>query len=296
MSDVRRRSLSTWRCVGEYDNALILMYMYALVRFGTWALFLYSVIPGIAIADILITEIMYDAEGSDAKKEWIEIYNPGPDVFDLSRVTLRDTKNHVLNPPPKNGGVGSLVVPPESYAIIASDAATFIASYPNVGIVIDSVMSLNNTDGSVTIASSSARFAKTMGAHGDGQSLQLSNGVWIHAEPTPGTSNASVSTRVEKTQEAEVKKSKQKIDEKIPSVSPKQARVDPNTKKTAPVSSSTEQSSPESQLASAAATNQDHALLPWLLGAAALALGSASAVTAIARERKKEWEIIDESE
>ena len=54
-----------------------------------------------------VREIMYDPEGSDGKKEWIEIYNEGPYLLDLSTVKFADKSAHVLNPPPKNGGASA---------------------------------------------------------------------------------------------------------------------------------------------------------------------------------------------
>ena len=81
---------------------------------------------------------MYDVEGSDDKKEWVEIYNDSASEVNLKDWRFNDSANHILNEPPANGGRGSLVLPAYSYAILASDATTTIINYPSYsGIVID---------------------------------------------------------------------------------------------------------------------------------------------------------------
>ncbi len=152
-----------------------------------------------ASAQIEITEIMYDLEGSDSRREWIEIYNSGSSDITLSDDwRFNDGKNHTFKDPPENGGQGSLTISPSAYVIIASDAATFIADNSDFsGTVIDTVMSLNNTADTLQIKDangvvvSEVSYNNTMGASEDGNSLQKINGAWVSATPTPGTENST---------------------------------------------------------------------------------------------------------
>ena len=164
-------------------------------------------VPFIAFAQVRITEIMYDlgenASGSqsDAKREWVEIQNDGTDAVDLSDWRFNDGSNHTLAAPPENGGTGSLTLSPGTYAILASDAATFLSENPSVsGTVIDTVMSLNNTGDTLSLidansaTENSVSYTSDLGASGDGNSLQLVNGAWAAGTPTPGAANTAGGT------------------------------------------------------------------------------------------------------
>lgn len=160
-------------------------------------LIIWATFPFLVQAEIYINEIMYDLEGSDDKKEWVEIYNDSPSEVDLKDWRFNDGSNHILNEPPANGGRGSLILPAFGYAILASDATTTIANYSSYfGIVIDTVMSLSNTSETLKIIDASGAVMDTisynslMGANGDGKTLQKISGSWIAAVFTPGASNA----------------------------------------------------------------------------------------------------------
>jgi len=102
--------------------------------------------PVITKAQVEINEIMYDLEGADSGREWVEIFNNSTNEVNLSGWKFYDGANHALNVPPANGGQGSLMLNPGTYAIFADSAATFLTDHPGFsGIVIDTVMSLNNT-------------------------------------------------------------------------------------------------------------------------------------------------------
>src|SRR3990167_1227693 len=161
-------------------------------------LMVWAVFPFLAKASVYISEIMYDLEGSDDKKEWIEIYNNTAGEINLKDWRFYDGSNHILNEPPANGGRGSLILPAYSYAILSSDATTTVANYPVYsGAVIDTVMSLVNTSETLKIIDASGSIIDTvsynssMGANGDGNSLQKINGVWSAGSPTFGYANAS---------------------------------------------------------------------------------------------------------
>lgn len=135
-----------------------------------------------------ITEVMFDPEGVDAKREWVEVYNNTSLSIDLSNYYfLENNVYHGISENPVSSIVG-----PGQYAIIASDATTFILEYPNVSRVFDSVFSLNNTGELIAIANenketiSSLFYDPTIGAKGDGNSLSLVGTTWQARKPSPG--------------------------------------------------------------------------------------------------------------
>lgn len=155
-------------------------------------------LPAFAHATVIITEIMYDVPtsvGADDTREWIEIANTGSSAVDLTGWKFNDGANHILNVPPANGGTGSLVLSAGGVAILADNATTFLNNlYPDFsGTVIDTTMSLNNTSATLALVDTSGAiennisYAKTMGAAGDGNTLQWNGSAFASAVPTPGT-------------------------------------------------------------------------------------------------------------
>jgi len=149
----------------------------------------------IANAQIVINEIMYDIEGSDDGREWIEIWNNGNEDVDLTGWKFNDGSSHNLNEPPKNGGQGSLIIGAGSFAILSGDAELFRSEHPSFnGTVIDTVMSLGNTTDTLSLINEaevdSATYNKEMGANGDGNSLQLVGSSWLSVSPTLGQPNS----------------------------------------------------------------------------------------------------------
>ena len=155
--------------------------------------FLYPIIialfllPNFAFASISITEIMYDLDGSDTDREWVEIFNDGNPV-DLTGWKFNDGSNHILNVPPKNGGVGSMTIPSNGYIVLTEDANVFLNEHTGYsGAVVDTVMSLGNTEGILYLVDpdggtvGSVTYSKTMGANDDGNSLQKVGNNFISA-------------------------------------------------------------------------------------------------------------------
>lgn len=145
-------------------------------------LFFLRIFLASAQGPVIITEIMYDLAGSDLSHEWIEIKNISPQEINLKDWRFNDGSNHLLNEPPKNGGQGSLIIPPFSYAILADKADIFLLDHPGFsGIVIDTVMSLNNTAGILKLINEKGEvieevsYSKEMGANGNGYSLERVN-------------------------------------------------------------------------------------------------------------------------
>lgn len=145
--------------------------------------------PCISMAQVSITEVMYDLEGSDKGREWVEIYNNGSESVDILEWRfVEGGKNHLL----KEGGP----IPSQSYAIIADDRVVFMSEHPGVSVpVFDSVTSLSNEGEVIALLNEekievdSVVYSLDMGAAGDGNSLQYVSSGWYPGSPTPGSSN-----------------------------------------------------------------------------------------------------------
>ena len=152
-----------------------------------------------AAGDIVFTEIAYDLKGADDGREWVEIYNVSAGEIDITGWKFNDGDNHLLNVPPKNGGRGAMIIPPGGYAVLADDAAVFLNNHPGFsGTVIDTVMSLNNTVGTLTLfdkdgaAIDIASYQKESGANGNGLTLEKVGQTWresVSDGGTPGSAN-----------------------------------------------------------------------------------------------------------
>jgi len=134
--------------------------------------------PLSAHGQVIISEFLYDAPGSDDNQEWLEVFNAGSTPVDLSKWKVTDGSNHILNAPPKNGGTGSLMLPSGGYLVLADDATAFIAAHPSPACaVIDTTLSLGNTSGTVSLIDDtgatvdSLPYTKDQGGAGDGNTL-----------------------------------------------------------------------------------------------------------------------------
>lgn len=153
----------------------------------------------VALAQVSISEIMYNPKGSDTGHEWVEVVNEGSSDVDLAQCKFVEIGTATTN----HGIVavqGGATLTPGAYAIIADNAQTFLVDHPGfVGVVTDSSFSLNNTgetiafkmpDGTLDTVS----YTKDMGANEDGNSLQKIAGVWHGDTPTPGAAHISVAS------------------------------------------------------------------------------------------------------
>ncbi|KKU94134.1 MAG: S-layer-like protein array protein [Candidatus Jorgensenbacteria bacterium GW2011_GWA1_48_13] len=141
---------------------------------------------------IIINEIMYDLPGADTDREWIEIFNNGTTTVDLSSWKFFESNtNHSLALVR-----GSVNLPPGGYAVIAASTTKFLLEdNPTYsGTLLDSSFSLSNSGETIVIKNDTllideVTYSSNTGANGDGDSLQLINGSWQAAEPTPGEEN-----------------------------------------------------------------------------------------------------------
>lgn len=152
-------------------------------------------LPLFARAQIRISEIMYDPDGSDSKREWVEVFNAGTVAVDLGAYYFLE--NSVFH---KLVAQSDTLLQPGAYAIIVDSVAEVLADHSGfAGLVFDSAFSLNNTGEALVIADAqkitidSFSYTADMGAAGDGNSLQITDGQVITAGPTFGTANKTES-------------------------------------------------------------------------------------------------------
>ena len=157
--------------------------------------FYLMILPVLLRAEVVINEIMYDPEGSDTGREWIEVYNAGESDVDLVTYKLFESNvNHKLT---LVGDDDSTVLKVGDFAILADNPEKFLIDFPDFsGVLFDSAFSLNNTGELLSIVDNTAyvvnRFEYTndLGAANNGNSLQRNDsGFWIEAGPTIGALN-----------------------------------------------------------------------------------------------------------
>jgi len=154
-------------------------------------LLLFCFLPNILFAEVVINEIMYDLPGSDQGREWIEIYNSSTSATNLEGFNIETTGNHR----PFVLVSGSFVLPPGGMAAVVQDAEAFRIDQPYFsGTLFESAFSLNNTSGQITLKNKDTiidrvSYKSTLGAKGNGDSLQKFGGSLLWSFPTPGQIN-----------------------------------------------------------------------------------------------------------
>lgn len=156
-------------------------------------LYTFYITVNVVSAEVIFTEIMYNPEGTDSGREWVEVYNSGPNSVDLSQYKLLENgTNHKISS--INEG-DSTQLSAEKYAIIADNPAKFKVDFSISSLILDSAFSLKNDGEQIELVDStgtsidSISYLPEWGANGTGNSLQLNDSVWIPAEPTPGLVN-----------------------------------------------------------------------------------------------------------
>ncbi len=143
-------------------------------------------------ADFEITEVMYDLDGTDTNREWLEVRNVGSSPTDLSKWYLfSDNTRHTLTPETKS------IISNGDYAVIVQNISQFRNDWPNYGgIIFDSSWTgFKNTGESISLKDpeqnivSSVIYTSEQGGAGNGESLQKINNNWVGSLPTPGIEN-----------------------------------------------------------------------------------------------------------
>jgi hypothetical protein len=154
------------------------------------------VFPATATA-LQISEVMYDPDGTDTGREWVEVWNDGAVPVDLASVFLfeSDVRHKISGVMP--GAPTSLAA--GERAIVADKPDLFLADYPNVSPVFDSAFSLSNSGERISLVSATgdehsyAEWGTGSGAT-SGKSWQRSGDGWLAAAATPGAANADRET------------------------------------------------------------------------------------------------------
>ena len=140
---------------------------------------------------VIINEIMYNPNATDIGREWIEILNNGQSSVDLTNWKFYENgTNHNLK-----SVQGGNSIPAKGYAIITSDSQKFLNDFSNYsGIIFDSSFSLRNDGEEIAIKNGDliidkVNYDPSLGANGDGNSLQKFDNQWLAVPPTPGRKN-----------------------------------------------------------------------------------------------------------
>jgi hypothetical protein len=155
-----------------------------------------------AHATLSINEVMYDAPGGDTDAEWVEVYNPGSGPVDMSDIYIADYDTswhyHSITP------YSQASIPAGGYGIVIRTSSTSIPSifttkWPNINVpMFRASFDLGNDTGHIALSSdkksvySELSYTSTMGATGDGNSLQSISGSYVAMVATPGAMNGSV--------------------------------------------------------------------------------------------------------
>ncbi len=142
---------------------------------------------------VKINEIMYNLPGLDRNREWLELFNGGPEAINITGWKFFDysTDSYQLF----TRGQGSMVIPAGGYAIVAVDATTFLNKHPACNCtVIESRFRLSNTGESIALKDASSAiidavsYHNSWGASGNGKTLELNlTGGWEESLVDGGT-------------------------------------------------------------------------------------------------------------
>lgn len=139
--------------------------------------------------NLRITEVMYDAEGSDSGKEYIEVFNTGPEDIVMTDIVLSEhERSHTIRP-----WRGSTTLKPGESALIADRPELFLEEYTFDGTVFDSTFNLNNTGSTLQLLYQGQElhtlsYTRADGAVGDGNALHVSRNDTLSAQsPSPGS-------------------------------------------------------------------------------------------------------------
>ena len=158
----------------------------------------YGVIPFILMMAVSqvnalsISEIMYDPQGTDSGREWVEIYNDTPSAVTLTSYKFFESGvNHGITVYSSASSI-----PSGEYGVIADNAQKFLVDYPNyTGVLYDSAFSLINSGEQLILKDNSlsnlseVTYNSSLGGDDDGSTLSYINGTWVRGLATPGAVN-----------------------------------------------------------------------------------------------------------
>lgn len=154
-------------------------------------LLLLLLLLSLSSAEMVINEVMYNSEGNDDTKEYIELYLSEP--LNLTYFIIKDASSEDI--------LELVSFVPSSYALIVeegfNDSSVNLStvSLYSAGATIGN--QLGNTGDTITftfpngIVVDTVSYNNSWGGNGDGSSLQRLDGAWQPAAPTPGFRNAA---------------------------------------------------------------------------------------------------------
>jgi hypothetical protein len=129
---------------------------------------------------LTITEIMYNPEGDDTSREWIEVFNNSSETINIlsgkNGWRINDGKNHLFEE--------NLTIYSQEIFVIVQDKSLFLKDYPNFqGKMIQANFSLKNESGKIQIFDEQKRlrteisYQSSCGGGGNGYSIFFENNV-----------------------------------------------------------------------------------------------------------------------
>ena len=156
-------------------------------------------------ADVRISEFLYNAEGADGGKEFVEIINTSKSPVQSDAIKLIEHGR-------KHSIATSVQLQPGEYAVIVPSPEQFQNNYPQFnGVILDSTnFALNNTESTLSILYKdknvhSISYSKENGANGDGNALYVSEqNVLSTHPPTPGNGKRGITQATHTTAQKQV--------------------------------------------------------------------------------------------
>jgi len=163
------------------------------------ALFLsLAMLPTAAFASVEITEVMYNPEGADSGREWVELKNTGNGAVSLDDWRLRENEtDHRISTSSHADYTNSLQLQAGGFIVLADDPQAFAQDFPGVSAVLDSAFTLVNSGEKLAAidpsdaVSDTLQYDTSIGGDNNGHSLQRHDGSWLAANPTPAAANAT---------------------------------------------------------------------------------------------------------
>jgi hypothetical protein len=157
---------------------------------------------------LTITEIIYNPEGNDSGREWIEVFNNSSETINIlsgkNGWRINDGNNHLFEE--------NLTVYPQEIFVILQDKSLFLKDYPNFqGKIIQANFSLKNESGKIQIFDEQKRlraeisYQSSCGGQGNGYSIFFENNVCKENKIKGGTPGNLLVKDEGKTEELENK-------------------------------------------------------------------------------------------
>lgn len=131
---------------------------------------------GYASNSLVITEIMYNPDGGDAKREWVEVQNVSNQTIGLQDWRINDGSNHQIK---NDMHPEYLTIFPGEIVILASDIDAFIKNHPSFsGKILDTVLNLKNSEGKISLIDENKNvvyettYHSSTGGNGNGKTLE----------------------------------------------------------------------------------------------------------------------------